>query len=161
MGAGPPKLPDPAMSSKVCSNCGFIAYAVIMILLLCLLGALLLILPLTMLLASEGCTYLESASGAAKTDYLLNRYIQQAWPLLLNRTLNSSSADDNITLYLLLEPPRDLIKAATRTCRNSTNGTLEAGHVGLLNLTGWHTIINVSKLIESDTVNGTIQRGQQ
>uniref|UniRef100_A0A0X3PC51 Prominin-1-A n=1 Tax=Schistocephalus solidus TaxID=70667 RepID=A0A0X3PC51_SCHSO len=159
---GSPILPDLAMSSKVCSNCGFTAYAVIMILIMFLMGGLLLILPLTMLLASGGCTYLESTSGVAKTDYLLNNYMQKAWPQIVARIINSSSANDKLTEFLLLEPPRGLIKAMTMSCWNSTKmETMKGANVGLLNLIGWQTIIDVPKVIQSDLVNGTIQKGEQ
>ncbi|BHF81942.1 hypothetical protein SprV_0802507800 [Sparganum proliferum] len=159
---GSPILPDLAMSSKVCNNRGFIAYAVILLLLLFLLGGLLLIIPLTMLLASGGCTYLDSTSGVAKTDYLLNNYMQQAWPLVVDRLINISSINDTFATFLLLESPRDLVKAVTKSCRNSTNmGTLRGANVGLLKFIGWKTIIDVPKVIQSDLVNGTIQKGEK
>lgn len=146
--------------SGVCNTCGFFIHAVVLgltSLVLCLI--VILIMPISTLIASEGCVYINTESGTAKSDHLMNMFIEQKWPSVVAE-LTQSLGNAEFTQYVNLPAPKNALRAATGLCKPAVS-TERSSQFGLLHALGWTSIIDSNKLVDSDLVAGQVAKGEK
>ncbi|KAL5962658.1 hypothetical protein TSMEX_009605 [Taenia solium] len=99
----------------------------------------------------EGCIYLEWKSAVRMSDFVINGYVALKWKALISGAVGRS-AD-----FLNTSPPRNILFALTQTC------SAEASQcpVGLFSALGYHSLINVAKIVDSQEVTDAIQQGKE
>lgn len=97
----------------------------------------------------EGCIYLYENGAINKSDYVLNGVLKNQWD-----AMNSESTAD--VSYINLGAPKDLLQAFYHKCKTSSNSKVK----GLLSAVGYDSIVNVTKLIESQEISNGLTEGK-
>ncbi|KAL5962659.1 hypothetical protein TSMEX_009606 [Taenia solium] len=85
------------------------------------------------------------------SDFVVNGYVARQWKPFI------SSAVGRGADFLNTSPPRNIIHALTQTC----SGEASQHPVGLLSALGYHSLIDVPKLVNSPELTQAIKRGKE